>query len=859
MFRVLHYWFNRLSKRRPSRASTWKHSRPQRPFWLRPAMAWILSLLCVVLGLGFLPTLVQAQGANNVQQQEEELIREFSLPSQPTRAPVYQPRPASPPPRRSVPAPSPERSTPPRSSPRPSNPTPAAEPEPAEPAEPAPSETTAPANSATPTEIATNEYVLEFNRSPIVGNRLRLEGVYPETRLGFTRPLNWQVTSAKLLIRFQHSPTLLADRSSLMIRVNDTSVGSVPLDRTQSQVGQVMFNVPANLIQDYNEVAIMAEQQTSETCTNPANPTLWTEILPDSKFILEYKAQPIPLDFSRYPYPFFDSLSLDPTSLAYLRPKTYSEGWLTGTARFQTMAGRLVDFRPMTARLVTDLNQVKWGDRLIVIGTPAEQPLMADLSLPFPIKNNQLLDGNNTALPEDVGVLMLATVQDSGVPVLVATGNDAAGVLKAVQFLVQSGGQQIGAGQALTVTSVEEIPSPAPRSWTGYLPSENVFQLRDLSTPAGKPFEDVTVHGTNAPPVQISFQALPDDRFLRGSSMKLEYSYSPQVDPRTSSVEVRLDDVTIGARRLASTQGGRDSLRVNLPEGLVKTDSVLNVVFSLNPRRASECGLSVDKQLWGTLHGDTTFDLKRSISVDLPDLKLLQTGYPLTAPQDLSETAIVVPDSPKDMDVNVLLAVGERLGRLSQAESVKLAVYKAANVPAETRSQVNLVAIGTRDRFPIPEAFKDQGFQVGNAFTRAWNGTQVQALPDKEGIIKAMLSPWNNERILLNLAAQSDQGLQDVRDMFIRDQLFSKLWGDTVLISRNSQGRSTFDPNNYNIDVLEQEKQHRIERADPLSRVSLFLVDYWFALPTGIVIVALLLYGFSHLFIHRLANSGDVK
>ncbi|MEO1763946.1 MAG: cellulose biosynthesis cyclic di-GMP-binding regulatory protein BcsB, partial [Cyanobacteria bacterium J06629_18] len=50
------------------------------------------------------------------------------------------------------------------------------------------------------------KYILEFNRSPIVGNRMRLRGVYSEGRLGFTRPQGWDVGTVKAAIRFQHSP-----------------------------------------------------------------------------------------------------------------------------------------------------------------------------------------------------------------------------------------------------------------------------------------------------------------------------------------------------------------------------------------------------------------------------------------------------------------------------------------------------------------------------------------------------------------------------------------------------------------------------------------------------------------------------
>jgi hypothetical protein len=692
-----------------------------------------------------------------------------------------------------------------------------------------------------------------------VGNRLRLEGVYPETRLGFTRPRNWQVQSAKALIRFQHSPALLANRSNLIVRVNDTSVGSIPLDRQQAQVGQALFNVPPNLLQDFNEVAILAEQQTSENCTNPANPMLWTEILPDSKLIVDYQPQPIPLDFSQYPYPFMDELSLDPAQVAYLRPQTFSETWLTAAARFQTAAGREADFRPLNARLVTGLDQVKPDERLVLIGTPSEQPVLSNLSLPFPLKNGKVLDGNNIALPGEVGVLMLTTVQDSGVPVLVATGNDTGGVLKAVQFLVQSKDNQIGTGQAIVVSNLADVPSPPARQWSGYLPTENAFQLSELSTANRQPFEDVTVHGTNAPPIPIQFRALPDDRFLRGSTMTLQYSYSPQVDPRTSAVEVRLDGVTIGAKRLTSARGGRDSLKVNLPENLIQPESRLDVQFVLSPRRTGACGLTTDQQLWGTIHADTSFNLKRDNVVRVPDLKLLKTGYPLTAPQDLSETAVALPDSPTNTEVETLLALSERLGRSSRADSVKLQVYLANTTPSDVGSQKHLVGIGTRDRFPFQEVFQTQGFSLQNTLTRRWQQSQIQSLPDNEGVVKEIVSPQNSDRLLLALTSRNEQGLADIRDLFDRDQLFSQLRGDTVLISRNQQNPSPYDPSGYSLEFLQEARQQQIENTSFLNRISLFLQDYWFMVPTGIVLLALLLYSISQLYLNRLAKSGDVQ
>lgn len=725
-----------------------------------------------------------------------------------------------------------------------------ATPEPA--AEPRPSEATPRPRRST----RLNQYVMEFNRSPVVGNRLRLQGVYPETRIGFTRPRNWEVEDAKVVLRYQHSPSLLPEKSKLLVRVNDTSVGSVNLDRKNAQLAEATFTIPANLIQDYNEISMLAEQQTAETCSNPADPMLWTEILPDSKLVLGYRPQPIALNFSSYPFPFLDPLSLEPNHLTYLRPKTYSQDWLTATARFQTAAARQVDYRPLKTTLAEDTTQLQRDDRLVIIGTPAEQPILSTLSLPFPVKGGQLLDGEDNPVPAEVGLLMLTTLKDQGTPVLIATGNNAAGVRQAVQFLVQSRDQQIGTGQALTVDQLAEVPTPEPRNWAGYLPSKNEFQLKDLSLFDREPFQDVTVRGTNAPSINIPFRALPDDRFLRGSTMLLHYSYSPQVNPRTSSVEVKLDGVTIGSKRLASSSGRPETFRLNLPENLIQPDSTLSVNFVMNSRELGVCGLETDQQLWGTLHGDTSFKLMRDTVVNLPDLKLFKTGFPFTAPQDLSATAVMLPANPNDAEVETLLALSERLGRISQADSVKYEVY-TGEVPSQVREQQHIVGIGVRSRFPLAEALENRGFNLAEAFARFWGGSEVHALPDQEGVLKGTNSPWNPERSLLALTAQTETGLQEVQALLLQDPLFSQIRGDTVLISRNQPNPSPYDASGYNLEFLQETPPQRLQRSSSFNQLILFLQDYWFLLLVGMLLLALLLYTLSELFLNRVTNSGD--
>lgn len=808
-----------------------------------------LILCCAGLMTGLAIVLIHAQqpiavSAQGIQKQEDQLIRDFKLPSTPAEAPIYRPQA---PVYQPEPEPAPVEAV--------SEPS-VAPPEPVASEVPAPqpekkAETPKPQNAA-----PLSQYVLQFNRSPAIGNRFRLQGTYAEARIGFTRPKNWNVKSAKAVIRFQHSPAIISDKSNLIVRVNDTSIGSVPMNLKNAQIGEAIVNIPANLVQDYNEITIVAQQTNSATCANPDDKALWSEVLPDSKVILDYQPQSLALDFSRYPFPFFDNLGLDTPRLNYLLPAQINEAWLTATSRFHTHYGRLADFRSLETSLVKDTKKFEWNDRLVIIGTPQDQPTLKSLKLPLNIANNQILDGSKNALPENVGVLMLTTLNNGNVPVIVASGNGAEGVAKAVQFLVQPNSSQIGSGQVVLVRDVAEVASPNSRSWERYLPLQDSFQLSALKGLDNKPFKDMTVRGTSAPPIQFQFRAMPDDRMLRGSSMNLKYSYSAQVNSRKSSVSVRIDGVTIGSKKLTSENGGNNELlNVDLPPNLIKSDSVIDVAFDLYPRETVKCGQVADQQLWGTVHSTTDFNLKRENSVELPDLRLLTTGYPFAAPQDLSKTAIVVPDSPTEADVMTVLKFSERMGRLSQANSVKLDVFTASNLPESVRNDRHLVAIGVRDRFPIKEMLEaNSGFRIMDAFARESGKDQIHALPDQGGVIKSMVSPWNRDRVMVALTAQAESGLKQVQDVLSNDLWFYQLKEDTALISTNQVNPLPYDSNAYQMQFLNQSERRRIENTNALSKARQLLQEQWYLLPIGIIASSLLLYGIAQIFLKRVAG-----
>ena len=698
------------------------------------------------------------------------------------------------------------------------------------------------------------QYVLEFSRSPVVGNRLRFSGIYDEQRLQFTRPRHWTADSVKVLLRYRHSAALYATRSNLTVLINGTSIGSVPLNQPQGEIGDAVFEVPKDLLQDYNELLIAALQNNSPTCTqDPYDPSLWTEVMPDSKLVFNFTPQAATPDFGQFPYPLFDVLSLQTNRIAYLRPENTADAdWLTATARLQGFLGRTAHYRPLDSRLVDNVDAVEPDERLVIVGTPAQQPILADLDLPFALEAGEFVDGDGDGLAPESGLLTWSTTPDGRSPVLVVTGNGVEGVQKATQYLVQPQDQQIATGHALIVNQVATLPSPSPRDWPGYLPEAPEFQLQDLHAPHQAPLADMTVRGSHAPALTVDFKALPDDQFLDRATMKLVYSYGPQINPLTSLVDVELDGVAIQGERLTSVTGAdRKTMTVVLPRDRITPTSKLQVNFRLDPRERRSCSRVTDQQLWGTIHNDTTFSLNREAITKLPDLDLFKTGYPFTAPQDLSTTTVVMPKAPTTTDLELMLELVERLGRLSVADSVQLTVYPVDQLPDGQRDTQHLVVIGAEDHFPFPELLTDSGFALRTNLGRQWGPSQVQTLPDTEGIMKSVMSPWNQQRVVLALSGRSNTGLAQITDLLRHDPLFYQIKGDTVLVSAQIDDPDPHDSSHYHLEFLQQSPQVQLATAADPPVLWQLTRHNWLLLVPATVALSLVIYGAAQAFLRR--------
>ncbi|MEL6138342.1 MAG: hypothetical protein AAFR42_13160 [Cyanobacteria bacterium J06628_6] len=96
--------------------------------------------------------------------------------------------------------------------------------------------------------------------------------------------------------------------------------------------------------------------------------------------------------------------------------------------------------------------------------------------------------------------------------------------------------------------------------------------------------------------------------------------------------------------------------------------------------------------------------------------------------------------------------------------------------------------------------------------------------------------------------------MAETRNLLQWDQLFYRIEGDTVLLGRNQPNPSRFDPGDYSFLTLSRARTVQLTQVNWVQRLMNWLQAYWLLVPFGTVLIALLLYGISQLYLNRAAQ-----
>lgn len=594
--------------------------------------------------------------------------------------------------------------------------------------------------------------------------------------LTFTKPKTWQLSGASYLqVVYQHSLELLPESSWLEVLVNDKPVYHVALGRDNAKATVVKIPMPIGILKDYNTLTFRVEQHYLARCEDPLDPSLWTQILPESKLVFEYSPVLPEIDLAKYPYPIIDPLTYSPERLKFVLPDQPTEkelqalGYLNmhlaqaaGTKETRTFVGKAGE--PITGK-----------EHLIYIGTPQDNPALAQYQGLIASKQ----------LSGDSGLLLYMshpTFKDRGI--LVVTGNTAEGVLQAAKYITTRPMDANLKGLSLVV----------PETWnpngnqSAKVPRYVENQTRTLAQ-LGYGVE--AVEKINAPPIVYQIPVLAE--YKKSSArlyLDLVYSYGSQdgskINPLFSSLEIRMNDVPIGNIPLQNIENGESMARATVPipkDLILPSTNKLVAQFHLMPDKYGFCTGSYDDKAWGKIHDDSKIRVDGTPGSLLPDVGILNyTGFPYSRDDNFKNTHFMLPKTLTPSALHAFLGMTSRLGRATLADTdLRFTVSQGDEIPYKSKDLVIIEDL--KNPVKIPDG-NQLSWLFDNPLLRQFNITfpgqsQVHKTVIYENGAGAYLeqfsAPWNQQQVVTVVGSRDDRGFEDIAQLLEVDELFAQL------------------------------------------------------------------------------------
>lgn len=621
----------------------------------------------------------------------------------------------------------------------------------------------------------------------------RLKTVRTQRDYPFTRPKGWKVLpSSNIHLTFQHGSNLLPERSSLNVLVNNRILKSIPLGKNNVTPTTINIPVPPELLKDNNMLSFQVDQHYTYKCEDPFSEELWTEILPDSALTLNYSWERVHPDLAQYPFPLLDPLNnYTPTTVTYVLPNAPSDEALESFGVVAAHLGQQAKWRDLRPSM-GDESALQSNQNVILVGTPLENSAIGSVAsgLDLPLSGGKFSDKSGTTLPDDYGVLQLVPNPFNPTrAVLIVSGNGPAGVKKAAHVLAQGSLNKVLVGRSAIVKDYQKGADYPHRAWDGFiLQSGDNFDNLGLKTQ--------TSRGITALPIFYQLKLMPDIYLPGRQKVKLHtvYSYASQLDATQSKLEVLLNGKAIKSVPLDDKNGkSLADLTVEIPTEEFHTFNDLEYRFHLYPEKYDLCRFVTDVHIWGTVHNTSYVEFPGEIKAPLPDVGLINDGgYPFTAYQDMSRTAIVLPDTPNRTDLETMLQFATRMGRESASrKGIELVAYQASKLPDDIKKDRHLVIIGQHSQNKLFAELKDKAALLTEG---TWNTLQEDqktkvaqlSYSPGQGIVEEMLSPWNDARVVLLITGENDTALVRDAQLFAKDAWFKGInQGNLTVVNDN--------------------------------------------------------------------------
>ncbi|MBY0405222.1 MAG: cellulose biosynthesis cyclic di-GMP-binding regulatory protein BcsB [Cyanobacteria bacterium] len=492
----------------------------------------------------------------------------------------------------------------------------------------------------------------------------------------FTRPKTWQVLPDTVLqVEFQHAHELLPNRSWIEMIVNEKVLKHVALTKENAEGHTEIIPIPPSLLKDVNTLRFKVEQHYTDKCEDPLDPSLWTQVLPATKFVFHYNPVLPQVDLKSYPYPLIDPLTYSPAKIHYTVPSGIPAKEAQAMAMVNLQLGQAAHKKEMRTHAGFQRDTSSSSDtHEVILGTPSDNPALSQLGATpggYKLQGRNWVTPSGQPLEDGAGLILLySDPNDISRAILVVSGNSSEGVLRAAQYLSTPANQKSLNGSAVMVPGSWNPESQSSEKKPRQIESEDrTFEELELITNA-KGYDQV--EKVNAPPLTYKFPVVGNFKKPNTQlSLNVKYSYGPDFNPEFSSLEIRMNDRAIGNIPLLNPNGEQDvEATIPISNELILPRNRLVAQFHMLPNKQGYCIDRFIDKAWGRIHKDSRFIVKGNVQPNLPNLTLLgDIGFPFSRHDNLSETHFVIPKDASKEALETLLGFTTRLGRDTKTDT----------------------------------------------------------------------------------------------------------------------------------------------------------------------------------------------
>ncbi|WP_233886729.1 cellulose biosynthesis cyclic di-GMP-binding regulatory protein BcsB [Paraburkholderia flagellata] len=578
-----------------------------------------------------------------------------------------------------------------------------------------------------------------------------------------------RVVSARLVLDYRYSPTLLPTLSHLNVLLNSVVGATIALPEPAPRTStQVTVDLPVSLLTEFNHLnlELIAHSKASDQGNDPLSPDLWLKASPQSALELTVASAALASDLSQLPAPFFDARDVRRVNLPVVLPRTPGTGRLESAGIVASWLGAQAGYRG--SHFSASFGAVPAHGHAVVLALHDELPGLGFAPL--------AMDG-----PSGPTLAIVPNPNDPNGKVLLVMGRDEPQLRTAAMALVL--GAKTLAGPQVRIDGPVSVAPRKPFDAPNWLPGDRAVELGELL-----PADRFTIQGLRPGAIDVDLR-LPPGLFAfnnAGAVLNLRYRYTARPESRHSELHVLAGNTPLAALPLAGDASDGHAV-IRIPTYLLPPLTTLQFDYRYEAVKTKDHWQDVPGgPLLSAIDPTSTIDISQLPRYTaMPDLgAFVNAGFPFTRLADLSETAVILPTQPVADDYSAYLTLMGSMGQATGYPVLGVTVGNPAQVEALRHKDLLVLASGDNQpllktwRADLPRGFFAPDTAPGNWLAR-WSdkltGGQAQARreadiaalyrsDDHDGMVAGFESPLAHGRSVVLVSGNTPGGLSAVAD-----------------------------------------------------------------------------------------------